>query len=306
MSQPCLPIPRKRGRHNEDQAAEDVFDNIESMDGAEYLSRVVKQAKKLPDIFVAPEEESVDEESSGKVAQNFIAIDGSAASLSYLISGRASLTSVPSKQHLPENQKWIEATIKNFEKLRSYLENCKAEGIGGKKTDRILFPQMKDRSGWHLFCVGKDEAQGNVGSYYGDDGDEEDSKDAVEDLPEWRKNGIPPDGNKPSVTILCQMDQVLVRRVLAHLSYYIREGWSLLTPQRTEWLYALLARLEKPIHRDDAAILFGLLKVLTLFRSKLKATDRNTLARLNTLIILIGIFFEQGGGVSRLMTFEEK
>jgi len=79
-----------------------------------------------------------------------------------------------------------------------------------------------------------------------------------------------------------------------------------LTPQRSEWLYALLARLEKPIHRDDAAILFGLLKVLTLFRSKLKATDRNTLARLNTLIILIGIFFEQGGGVSRLMTFEEK
>jgi survival of motor neuron protein-interacting protein 1 len=108
----------------------------------------------------------------------------------------------------------------------------------------------------------------------------------------------------PGGQLVCQIDQVLIRRVLSHLSYYICEGWSPLTPQWSSWIYALLARLEKPIHRDDAATLFGLLKVLTLARSKLKADDRNNLARLNTLIVLIGIYFEQGG-VTGVMTHKE-
>jgi survival of motor neuron protein-interacting protein 1 len=238
--------------------------------------------------------------------RDHVPIDGSAASLSYLISGRASLTPVPSssaEHYLPRRNKnpkvWIDSTISNFEKLRTYMETCKTKGVGGKKTKRTPLPPMKDHSGWHIFCVGNDEARGNVNSYFGEDDDDEDdendSKVSEEEIPEWQKE-VPDNGHSPSVRLLLQMDQVLVRSVLSHLSYYIREGWSPLTPQRSAWIYALLARLEKPVHRDDAAILFGLLKMFTKARSKLKPVDdeRSKLAKLNALIVLIGIYFEQG------------
>jgi survival of motor neuron protein-interacting protein 1 len=320
MSQPCLPVRRKRGRDQDPSSiVEEGFDDsqIQSIDAAEYLARVVKQAKGMPDVHAAPPDDSQDSKGDTIPSRlrEFVPIDGSAASLSYLVSGRASLTPAPTTDHLPRNSNpalWIQTTISNFEKLRTYLETARAQGIGGKKTDRIPLPRMKDRSGWHIFCVGRNEARGNVDSYFGDDDDDDananelEDASAQDDLPEWQK-GMPADGHCPSVRLLTQIDQVLVRRVLSHLSHYMCEGGSSLTPQRSVWIYALLARLEQPIHRDDAAVLFGLLKELTLARSKLNAEHRKMLARLNVLIVLIGIYFEQGGSKEAgVMTCNEK
>jgi survival of motor neuron protein-interacting protein 1 len=100
------------------------------------------------------------------------------------------------------------------------------------------------------------------------------------------------------------MDQVMVRRVLGQLAYYVKEGWSPCCPQRAAWIYALLARLERPIHRDDAAMLYGLLKKMTLVRAEMKPNEeqgRADLARLNVLIAIVGISFEQGGGYANVM-----
>eukprot|EP00980_Cylindrotheca_fusiformis_P002816 scaffold672_cov126-Cylindrotheca_fusiformis.AAC.17 len=298
MSQPCLPVSRRRKRKNEDlsiSSEEKQFDGIQAMDAAEYLARVVEQAKNMPDVFVA---ENMDEKHDYR-AKDHVPIDGSAASLSYFFSGRTDLHKPPTIDHVPKDAMWIESTICSFETLRNYLEACKAKGIGGKKTDRIAFPPMKERAAWHLFCVGKDEATGNVNSYFGDDFKDE-GNGPTDDVPAWEKN-VPEKGHSPSVQILCQMDQVLVRRLLSHLSHFVCDGWSLFGSQRLSWIYALLARLEKPVHRDDAAILFGLLKVLTRNRSRLQANERKKIASLNVLIVIIGVYFEQGGGVSRIM-----
>ena len=62
--------------------------------------------------------------------------------------------------------------------------------------------------------------------------------------------------------LLCQMDQVMVRRVLSHYTHFVHVGEVCINKQLSKWIYALLARLEKPIHRDDAAVLFSLLKDL--------------------------------------------
>jgi survival of motor neuron protein-interacting protein 1 len=303
MSHPCLPVPvdyrhKKRRRGDRTPAEEPptneeiVFDDIESMDATEYLSRVVKEAKKMPDIFVSPTS-STDTQPS-KRQREHVPIDGSAASLWYLNSSRASLTPTPTQQHLPQNAAWVETTMESFENLRKYLDECRFKGVGGKNTDRLALPPMKDRSGWHMFCLGKDDAQGNVGSYFGGDDDGDSGDDSPEDLPEWQKN-IPESGHPPSVQLILQIDQVLSRRVLSHLAHFLCAGWPL-TPQRSAWLYALLARLEKPVHREDAAILFGMLKALTVSRSNLNVeTNRKELAKLNTLIAVIGIYFGQGG-----------
>lgn len=334
MSAPCLPvIHRKRKRNdihdtnslsnchvessleaNEDEV---TFDDIETIDAAEYLSRVVNQAKQIPDIFVSQAtkcDKDVDTVIP-KRHQNHVPIDGSAADIAYLVSGRASLTRPPTDDFLPfQKLKWIKSTISNFERLRAYLDDCREKGVGGKLTNRTILPPMKDRSGWHLFCVGSDEANGNIKSYFGDDYDnsnlvwgrgrenmEEKSDEQETNLPvvsEWQRN-LPSNGYEPCIRLLSQMDQVLVRRVLGHLCHYTAKGWKM-TQQRSAWIYALLARLEKPIHRDDASNLFGLLKSLTLARSKLdvRGESRTELVHLNVLITLVGIYFEQGGNVS--------
>lgn len=321
MSAPCLPVKngsrsKKRRRNmdadetlsgddermsSHDEGGTEGFEDIATMDASEYLLRVVNEAKKLPEIFVAEASASASNTLPEKHRQH-IPIDGSAASLKYLLSGRASLKVAPSKDYLPADTKeWIERVLINFESLRTYLESCREKGVGGKLTKRVAFPPMKDREGWHLFCVGAEEAAGNVNSYYGDDYeqksgtvDETDGKSETP-LPEWRQD-IPSEGQPPSVTLICQMDQVLVRRILSHICYYISQGWQL-SAQRVSWIYALLARLEKPVHRDDASTLFGLLKVLTMMRSTLDISasgSGNDLSRLNMLITLVGIYFEQG------------
>ena len=138
MSQQCLPVDRRRRRkRKKDGEGSEVhsgFDNIESMSASEYLLRVTEEAKKLPNVFELPRDSNRDSPSR-EPRHRDVPIDGSAACLSYLLNGKASLTEPPTTKHLPQNPKlWVEKTINNFKKLRTYLEKCKDCGIGGKET----------------------------------------------------------------------------------------------------------------------------------------------------------------------------
>mmetsp|Transcript_50706 Transcript_50706/g.122321 ORF Transcript_50706/g.122321 Transcript_50706/m.122321 type:complete len:507 (+) Transcript_50706:374-1894(+) len=313
---------------------------------------------------------------NGKQQKNgktgFSPIDGAAASLEYLTSHRASLTSVRSPWYLPtslherhqEQQEsatktsWVSVVLTNFDNLRQYLQKCQEEGIGGKQDpNRQAVPPMKDQYGWWKFCLGQHE-----------DRDNKNSTATIDlDAPAWMVN-IPINGHPPKVRLMLQMDQVMTRKVVSHLSAYItllvdnagnhktepgdkdykNDTDELVMNNRSsarsvvvfEWLYALLARFETPIHRDDAAILYNLLKDLTKLRacinvcsqkkqqqhdkqehknddkchSKQSPTTkpkennhscgcdgRNYLAHLNTLITVIGIYLDQGG--DRVMKF---
>jgi survival of motor neuron protein-interacting protein 1 len=324
---------------NNDRQELTSFDSVQQMNATEYLAQVSKEAKSLPNVFAsstvpARKKRCIDSSNLGRsnnnnsnhdknddvvqnrnVTKRIIPIDGSAACMLYLTSKKASITPPPTLLHLPtlSSEEWVGGTIANFERLRSYLDKCKAQGVGGKESNRVSLPLMKDRPSWHIFCVGIDEANGNVSAYYGgteeddingsiiDNDDDDDEKE--DETARWQLN-LPPNGYQPSVKLLLQMDQVMVRRVLSHLSYYIHLGWSVHTNRRLEWMYGLLAALEKPLHRDDAATLFSLLKDLTSIRATIDCVqDRKGLARLNVLIALIGVFFEQGGGLTGVMTF---
>lgn len=227
-----------------------------------------------------------------------VPIDGSAASLSNLFSKQTAIVPPSTAEYAPPSRAWVDTTLSSFSELRSHLDRCHKEGAGGKGTERMAVPLLRDRSGWHVFCVGVNEAQGNVGSYFEDGSDDSDDDAASQ----WKQN-VPPEGHYPSVRLLLQMDQVMIRRILSHLAHYVQDGWSPGSEQRSTWFFALLARLERPIHRDDAATLYRILKYLTLWRAKLDVSDinRNELARLNTLIAVVGLYFEQGGGYSNVM-----
>lgn len=315
MNQPCLPVPRRRKR-TDDGEGKATFDNIESMDAMEYMAAVMQQASAMPEIFTAVQSSTRTAPSAVQTAtttlqhqqrRDHVPIEGSAASIMYLISDRTAVYPPPTERHLPSNcRTWVDGTLANFSSLRLYLEHCRREGVGGKLTERILVPSMKDRSGWHVFCLGQDEARGNVGSYFEDKEDNDDMA-MMDPLDSDREsswsNSVPPRGHDPSIDVVLQMDQVMVRRVLAHMAHYAQHGWAV-SVQRTAWLYALLSRLERPIHRDDAATMFGLLKHVTHLRSQVlnPESQRGELARYNVLICILGLYFEQGGGYHNIFT----
>jgi hypothetical protein len=192
--QPCLPVPRRRKRQDEDEKVDFNNMDIESMDANEYLSAVVQEASALPVVFVA------DGISKAKPAEqhykDHVPIDGSAASLSYLTSKQTAVVPPPTAQHAPPNQKWVDMTLTNFSELRSYLDRCHEQGVGGKGTKRMSVPSLRDRSGWHVFCVGLDEARGNTGCYFDED-EQSDNEKNEDEFPEWRNN-LPQEGYIPS------------------------------------------------------------------------------------------------------------
>ena len=262
---------------------------------------------------------------------------GISGSLAYLLSDRTGLPRPPSAAHLPASS-WIGAALDDFSRLRLYLDACVEGQIGGKtqpgsgtgstcssstsRSSRMPVPPMRAREGWHVYCLGRDEAQG----YYQDDDDEDDTN-MVEDksgrrkVEAWRDD-IPPAGHPPNTALLCQMDQVMVRRVLAHHVSYVCDGGDgggeevgcynhttyAMTANRARWLYGLLARLAKPLHRDDAAVLRRLLRECCVRRARIGVgmvadgtmggggggSSTTLVSLLNTLIAIVGIYFEQG------------
>jgi gem associated protein 2 len=320
MSQqrPCLPVSsryhRKR-KNDEDDNAEAAaaaavecndFENVEEMDADTYLRRVVEQASRLPDIMVAPVSASLSacfvNPTNQQPSGTNLFTTGSAASAQYLTSNRTAIHPPPTQFHAPTKE-WVDQTLLNFSALRNYLESCKVQGVGSVRA--VPLPPMKDRYAWREFCLGRNAANGNPGGYYHDESDEERGSEPNGTAEPWREE-LPEKGYLPTVSLLLQMDQVMIRRVFGHLAEYDCGTTAVVG---AAWMYALLARLEKPIHRDDAVRIYSALKRYTELRRAQPASVEGThctatktnIATLNVLIAVIGIYFEQGGGYANLM-----
>lgn len=107
-------------------------------------------------------------------------------------------------------------------------------------------------------------------------------------------------GMKPTLPLLFQFDQVLTQKILLLLIDHM-ESTDSLSSALSEWIYALLARVEKPLHRDVVASLRQLFRRACQLRSNLSpsATDFTTqLAALNLLIAITGNYFGQNDSAS--------
>lgn len=163
---------------------------------------------------------------------------------------------------------WARSVLADFSDLRRSLEEKGALGVGGKHGPRMAVPRLKDSRGWHRFCFGETEA-------FPESEDEEDSLWPVHDR-----------GTAPSVRLLLQFDFVMTQKLVA-----LHAGWlesTTLSRNRALWLYALLARLHKPLHRDTCAVLRQLVKRLL----ALRATTEDA-AALMALLVLAGRYFDQ-------------
>ena len=230
-----------------------TVDDVSTMDVSTYLAWVNRQAKSLPNVFVATpststQDTSVDQSHSKEQTQaakegsndNKSIVNGSKekeeeeepfhgskATLQILLSKRMDILPPPTVRHLPphhvntavsllddddtkmsvtageecsnsnnngsNNSKtsWVNNTIANFSKLRSYLETerTKQQRKQQGAVRKIAVPRMKDRAAWHIFCLGKEEAYGNVGGYYEEDDD--DDADQLEKSKKRKESSIP-------------------------------------------------------------------------------------------------------------------
>lgn len=261
------------------------------MDAATYLASVRDQASRMPDVFVASPNA---QHKTIEKTNNMDVIDGSVASLNYLLSDRLKVHPPPSTAHVPHNlSSWVRQTLNNFSILRGYLHQCH---LSLRECERVHVPKRKDRYSWHVFCVGKAEAMASFDKY--DHADEEEDSVESQDS-ESEQHRVPIQGFDPNTKLISQFDDILVRSVLSHHLYYIKEGYDI-SFNRGRWLYGLLARLQKPLHRDEASLLMDLLRELCRIRKRSNGGDES-LKMVNTLIVIIGIYFEQCCDIDVLM-----
>jgi hypothetical protein len=109
--------------------------------------------------------------------------------------------------------------------------------------------------------------------------------------------------HSPTIPLLLQFDQVLAQRLLEHLIEWFSETRHL-HAKLLPWIYSLLARVEKPLHRETVGLIRELYRTCCNLRSSL---DKNKnpnferdLAQLNLLITITGYYFGQSEDCSKI------
>lgn len=289
--------PRKRRRKvktNQLNTINDIgasspltLDDVASMDVDAYLAHVDQQRRSLPDVFVAPP--VVHGDKAVAMSSNADAHEGgSLSTMRVFLSEKFDILPPPSTRHLPPpsvndvdsgrpGRTWVEGAISNFSNLRTYLEkeSCKRQQRGRGMERQYAVPRMRDRAGWHVYCLGREQAYGNISGYHYDDDDDNDDMEAEEKVKVGNvgdggenegekhclaKNNWGDAGRPPTISLLLQFDQVLVRSVFSHHVHYLLEWMMPLTSERALWLYALLAMMEKPLHREECVAVRGVLR----------------------------------------------
>lgn len=245
--------------------------DIPPADVQEYLWRVRIEAEGIPDVVVS----DVDpRQFDAKQTANMPSIP--------------SFADTVDEKLLPSEQ-WKSALLADFAELRQLISRWQALGPPDTEepeevdddSDTAAFrfnnpsnvtslrtdvPQMSDGDGWKAFFFGKPDTE------------------AV--------------GTPPHLRLLLQFDQVLTRRLLEYHTDWL-EDESALSRARGVWIYALLARLDKPVHAGVAATIRQLLRHCWLLRSELSGgADADVdasqeLKALNVLICITGDFFGQ-------------
>lgn len=180
----------------------------------------------------------------------------------------------PANPALVPRESWRRALLADFAELRQLI--ARWQEVGAPEIDddalplRTEVPRMADADGWRTFFLGRA-------------------------------------ATPPHLRLLLQFDQVLTRRLLEYHAEWLEDAPAL-SRARGVWVYALLARLDKPVHAGVAATIRQLLRRCWQLRNELRVegsdseedtdhaeeqTPRQQLQALNVLICVTGDFFGQ-------------
>lgn len=221
--------------------------------GKEYLRRVRKEAGSCPDIVVA-------------------SLDVSTFHRNQTVKVLNSNGCQPAPQGYAASLHWQNAQVANFSELRQNLARLRADtAVAAKLRQRNDLPEEDDELGWHQFCFGNSLPLKQFSLIEAD----QQSQDAL----------------PPLLSIMLALDQPTVEQLLAfHISWFKETGFSHLQGQ---WLFALLACLEKPLTPEACHLIRTLARLCTNLRATLDDADHEHLAALNLLLCLAARYFDQ-------------
>ncbi|CAM9920777.1 unnamed protein product, partial [Discosporangium mesarthrocarpum] len=137
MDKPALFVGDADGGEtlDEDEVRERMLQGLPPESAEEYLIRVRIESRDLPGVVEAFVPESVKKEQTSYMPRT---------------------EPVPTcPEFLLPREEWQRDVLATFVDLRQYIRYWKARGVGSKTAGgRLPVPALKDRVGWHIFCVG--------------------------------------------------------------------------------------------------------------------------------------------------------
>ncbi|XP_046656873.1 gem-associated protein 2-like [Daphnia pulicaria] len=169
----------------------------------------------------------------------------------------------PAPEVFLPSKEWQQFQVSQFSCLRSrmakHLARLKKQGIQMKPN--ITLPAGDKEKEWSVLCYGNPE----------------DEKPCA--------------GTPPMLPIILSLNQFMVETLLEYNVQWLEE--TNFTQQRGQWLYALLAKLEKPLKPEMCSLIRTLARLCSTFRVQLASVDDPLLAQLNLFICLVGRYFDQ-------------
>nr|CCA21951.1 conserved hypothetical protein [Albugo laibachii Nc14] len=235
-------------------------DRLPPADVQEYLWRVCFEAEEIPEVVVS----DVNPRDYDKRQTTCLPV-------------LKDCCSVSDPTHLPSEQ-WKSYLLAEFAEVRQLIKRWQAIRSQEINTEeRAQVPRQSDEAGWMRFFYGRDlDAQEDATMEI----DEESSADNTE------YNGSP-----PYLRLALQFDQILTRKLLMYQVEWLETLQ--LTKEHALWIFALLARLDRPTSADVSAIIRQLLRRCWKLRNELNGEDDTHLKCLNAIICISGEYFGQ-------------
>lgn len=152
---------------------------------------------------------------------------------------------------------WVSDTLHDFVAVRNDLLRCEH----AQDFDAVEVPSENDHRTWRTFCLGSVPA-------------------------------APTDCNPPTLPVLMAIDQVNCNYLLAWHTRWAIESQTL-SDQSSRWLYAIMARLQRPLTQGAMGALRAMLRHCASLRAAATSAEDPSLPSLNILIAITGAFFGQ-------------
>eukprot|EP00899_Mesostigma_viride_P019024 jgi/Mesvir1/27122/Mv20799-RA.1 len=261
----------------------DEDDGAPPMTGEEYLRMVRRESRQIPDVVRAH---------INPRAYDHLRTRGYVPEMARVVAP---------PPHARPSPAWVTELLADFSELRAALDKLGAGTAAATPfpSARVMLPPVSDAASWRSLCLGqlahggpaRDTCQG-----HGADGPHA----ASCLLPHPPVGAVADAGNAspPLMGIVLRLDELSCNALFQHHVKWFRglTPRSLQAlPQLARWIYALSARLSKPLQPEVAASCRDLLRHASVLRAdeSLAASDALLLAHLNVIITIAGRYFQQ-------------
>jgi survival of motor neuron protein-interacting protein 1 len=259
--------------------------------GEDYLRRVRWEARRCPNVVVS----AIDPRKYDNRQTQFAALPPPCP---------------PPPLGMAPQPQWETKFLAQFSELRQTLNH---QFTKPKPALNFNLPHHNDVRGWYLLCFGAKEKErereekekelrqkkqqnqqqkeGEVTAMETDSPTENAEEEQLEMYNISKVTAIGQQAIPPLMSIVTHLDQVTVMALVTHHITWLETRT--MTQHRAQWIYALLARLEKPLDPDIAASLRSLLRRAAVLRSKLTDPKDPMLPVYNILITIVAKYFNQ-------------